>query len=65
MANITELSLFKACVEHPQHMKLADLNLDRISDPLNSSSISEEEYLQKKTLKLLHMAWSGITKYMK
>jgi len=25
----------------------------------------EKEYYQKKALKLFHMAWSGVTKYMR
>ena len=34
MANLTELALFKACVESPKHIKnLSELNLDRIGDP--------------------------------
>ena len=66
MATITELTLFKACVEDPQHIQsLNQLNLEMISDPQNSAELTEKEYLQKKALKLFHMAWSGITKYMR
>ena len=66
MATITELALFKECVENPKFInKLEDLNLDKISDPLNMTDINEKEYYQKKALKLFHMTWSGVTKYMR
>ena len=46
MASITELSLFKACVENPQHLQNLDmLNLEHISDPHNSSELTEKEYI--------------------
>ena len=55
MATITELALFKECVENPKHiMKLEELNLDRISDPHNISDLTEKLYYQKKALKLFH-----------
>jgi hypothetical protein len=45
MATVTELALFKACVESPQYIKhLNELNMDRISDPQNLSDITEEVY---------------------
>lgn len=39
--------------------------MDRIPDPAKSDDMSEQELLQKKALKLYHMAWSGVTKYMR
>ena len=66
MATITELALFKACVESPQYIQnLSDLNLERIGDPQNMSDITEQIYYQKKAMKLFHMTWSGVTKYMR
>ena len=66
MATVTELALFKACVESPQYIKhLNELNMDRISDPQNLQDITEEVYYQKKAMKLFHMTWSGVTKYMR
>ena len=45
MATITELALFKECVENPKHLqRLEELNLDRISDPQNMKDISEKVY---------------------
>jgi len=43
--------------------KLEDLNLERIRDP--SQYVDERDYIKKKALKLYHMAWSGVTKYMR
>ena len=66
MATITELALFKECVENPKYIqKLSELNLDQMSDPLNMKDMTEKEYYQKKSLKLFHMTWSGVTKYMR
>ena len=42
---------------------LLDLNLTKIRDPQNFTD--ELDYSKKKALKLYHMAWSGITKYMR
>lgn len=66
MATITELALFKQCVENPKFIqKLEELNLDRMSDPQNMADITEQIYYQKKALRLFHMTWSGVTKYMR
>jgi len=66
MATLTEIALFKACVENPQYLKKPDdLNLDRISDPSNAHELDEFEIFCKKAIKLFHMSWSGITKYMR
>lgn len=46
-------------------MRLEELNLDKISDPMNMSELSEKVYYQKKAIKLFHMTWSGVTKYMR
>ncbi len=42
---------------------MLDLNLAKIRDPQQFSD--EIDYSKKKALKLYHMAWSGITKYMR
>ena len=66
MATLTEIALFKACVETPQYIKsFADLNLDRVTATTTLEDISEEELYKKKVNKLFHMAWSGITKYIR
>ena len=66
MATLTEIALFKACVETPQYIKqFSDLNLDKITGPTNCDDVSEEEIYKKKLNKLFHMAWSGITKYIR
>ena len=66
MATVTELTLFKACVEDPKVItNLMDLNCARTKDPNDAHHISEDLYLQKKSLKLFHMVWSGVTKYIK
>lgn len=66
MSSLTEIALFKACVETPQYIKsFSDLNLEKISGPTISDDISEEEVYKKRLTKLFHMAWSGITKYMR
>ncbi len=64
MSSISEIALFKACVEKPMSgASLLDLNLTKIRDPQNFTD--ELDYSKKKALKLYHMAWSGITKYMR
>lgn len=66
MATLTEIALFKACVETPQYIKsFGDINLDRISPPNYCDDLTEEEIMKKKLTKLFHMSWSGITKYMR
>ncbi len=66
MATLTEIALFKACVENPQFIaNLTDLNLDRVSGPSNADELPEDLIFKKKVVKLFHMAWSGITKYMR
>ena len=34
-------------------------------DKKQSFIMNEEEYLQRKAIKLFHMAWSGVTKYLR
>lgn len=64
MSSISEIALFKACVEQPRSgATLLDFNLAKIRDPQNFTD--ENDYTKKKALKLYHMAWSGITKYMR
>ena len=66
MSSLTEIALFKACVEQPRAVKdFTELNLDKIKDPYNRQEMTEEEYLRRKALKLYHMAWSAITKYLR
>ena len=66
MATLTEIALFKACVEKPQFISdYSSFNMDRISGPSNVDGLSEEEINNKKLNKLYHMAWSGICKYMR
>ena len=66
MATITEIALFKACVEKPRaSADLADLGLDKVPAPQNGEQLPREELLQRKALKLYHMAWSGLTKYIR
>lgn len=44
MSTITELALFKSCVENPLAIsKLEDLNLDKITDPTNAAN--EKEFI--------------------
>jgi len=43
MATITEIALFRACVETPQYIKnFGDMNLDRITGPTNPDEFTEE-----------------------
>ena len=64
MSSISEIALFKACVDAPRSgASLLDLNLAKIRDPQHFTD--EIDYSKKKALKLYHMAWSGITKYMR
>ena len=64
MSSISEIALFKACVDQPRSgYSVLDLNLSKIRDPQNFTN--ELDYTKKKALKLYHMAWSGITKYMR
>lgn len=66
MSTVTESALFKACVEDPKTMvNLFDLNLEEIAEPTDADQLSEKLFLQKKALKLYHMVWSGVTKYIR
>lgn len=66
MSTITELAIFKAAVDHPlTFSSVLELSLDRISDPQNVESLSAQEVGKKKAIKLFHMIWSGVTKYLK
>ena len=40
MASITELGLFKQCVEDPKHISLDDLNLEKIEDPRDKEGLT-------------------------
>ena len=66
MATLTELALFKLCVESPKTFKLEDLNMDRIpGSTKGTNDVTSHILLQKKSLKLFHMVWSGVTKFMR
>ena len=66
MATVTELALFKRCVERPAVItNLRDLTLAKVRDPTDAEALSEEVLLQRKALKLFHSAWSGLTKYIR
>jgi len=43
MATLTEIALFKACVESPQYIKsYGDVNLERITGPTNPLEFTED-----------------------
>lgn len=66
MSLITETALFKACVEKPKTgLRVSDLYLAKVKDPHDAMDLSEEQITAQKAIKLFHMAWSGITKYMR
>ena len=66
MATVTEQTILKQCVEKPQQIQnLKDLNLEKISDPIDAQDLSEDVFLKKKALKLVHMTWSAVLKYVK
>ena len=66
MATITEIALFKACVEKPRGAaELADLGLEKIPGPRNGAQLPPEEVRSRQALKLYHMAWSALTKYIR
>lgn len=66
MATITEIALFKACVERPRGAaELADLGLDKIPGPQGGGQLPVEEVRERQALKLYHMAWSALTKYIR
>jgi hypothetical protein len=44
---------------------LQDLNLSKVSEPKDADQMTEQEVLERKALKVFHMAWSGITKYLR
>lgn len=44
MSTVTELALFKSCVENPKHITfIDDLNLEKISNPSNFADLSLHE----------------------
>lgn len=66
MATITEIALFKACVEKPRGTaELADLGLEKIPCPKESGLLPPEEVRARQAIKLYHMAWSAMTKYIR
>ena len=65
MSTLTEIGLFKACIDAPQVSKIRDLNMDRVMGPSNAAELSDKEVMIRKATKLYHMAWSGVTKYLR
>ena len=66
MVTVGELNLFKACLENPRTgLHVSDLCTSSLPNSHNWSSLPQEEVMQRKALKLLHMVWSGITKYVR
>ena len=64
MSAVTEVGLFKACVDAPRTgANFLQMNLSKVKDP--SSFKNELEYQKKKALKLYHLTWSAVTKYMR
>lgn len=45
MASLTEITLFKSCVENPLVLKnLGDLNMEKISNPTNAADLNPAEF---------------------
>jgi hypothetical protein len=66
MSSVTELTLFKAAVNKPITLSsIADLTLDQVPAPMDAESLNAKEVAAKKALKVFHMVWSGVTKYIK
>ena len=64
MSAVTEVALFKACVDCPRSgLDIASMNLSKIKDPQTFKD--EVDYSKRKALKLYHLAWSGITRYIR
>ena len=73
MPSLTEITLFKACVDQPRIAHLSSLNLTNIqmfmtspiNDDVNNENTEAEAILKKKAIKLYYMMWSALTKYLK
>ena len=66
MSTVTELALFKQCINNPKHLTfIDDLSLDKISNPSDFLTLSAHDIQKKKALRLFHMVWSGTTKYIR
>lgn len=67
MSLLTETALFKACAEKPKtNLKTSDLYLDRVKDTSAAAQEGNDEAIAlKKSVKLFHQAWSGVTKYIR
>ena len=49
MSIITEIQLFKACIEKPKtSLKVMDLYLDRVKDPQDLKDKSEDQVVNQK-----------------
>ena len=66
MSQISETALFEACIAKPRtNFKVANLNLNKVKEPKNVNNVSKDKIQIQKATRLFHMAWSGITKYLK
>jgi len=66
MSAFTEVAIFRKCVEEPILLNLQEMGLKNVTSPPSASGEgNEKELLQKAALKLIHMCWSGFTKYIR
>lgn len=63
MSTITEVAIFRQCVQAPEMLKIEELKIPKNQNP--TPGLSEQEVLEKEALKLIHMVWSGTTKYLR
>jgi len=47
MSTITELALFKLCVEAPKQLSLDELNMDKIDKPKDTAGLTPLQVQQK------------------
>jgi len=64
MSTITELTIFKKCIDQPIFAMLESLNMQNIKFD-NEEDLSPNLILKKKGIRLYQMFWSGLTKYMR
>ena len=60
MSILTEFTLFRKCIAAP-----ILLDIDSLKLPKDPSFPELSELKQKKSLKLVHQVWSGLTKYLR
>lgn len=65
--SLSEVAIFKQCITEPVTLdpSLGELNLANVSDPVDSTGISDKELQQRKAQKMFYMVWSGVTKYIR